>query len=204
MKPVHLAQNFLELLEDAMAGKFQLIMKSGPTVGARYPLEGDLITVGRDASNTIQINDAEISRRHALLEFQGGKYVIKDAGSTNGTHVNGQRLASAYVLKPGDVVSFGETIILSYDAADFDPGATVATSRGAVQQSHAAVPPPAPAQAYAGQMPTGPQPVRRVNPLPVIVGVGALVVICACVAALFIIDYTSSWCNVFPFIQGCP
>ena len=189
-----------------MAGKFQLIMRSGPTVGAMYPLEGDLITIGRDSTNTIQINDAEISRRHALLEFQGGKYVIKDAGSTNGTHVNGQRLAAAYVLKPGDVVSFGETIVLAYESSNFDPGATVATSRGAMQAGYGA-PAPAQAQAYAGQVPAGPasgQPVKRVNPLPIIVGVGALAVVCACVVALFVIDYTSSWCNVFPFIQGCP
>lgn len=191
-----------------MAAKYQLIMRSGPTPGAIYPLDGDLLTIGRDSANTIQINDAEISRRHARLQFQGGKYLIEDAGSTNGTHVNGQRLAAPYVLKPGDVVSFGETIVLAYESADFDPGATVATSRGAVQQAaRSSAPAPAPAQAYAGQVPAGPasgQPVKRVNPLPVIVGVGALVIICACVVALFVIDYTSSWCNVFPFIQGCP
>lgn len=188
-----------------MAGKFQLIMRSGPTPGAIYPLDGDLITVGRDSSNTIQINDAEISRRHALLEHQGGKYLIKDAGSTNGTHVNGQRLAAPYVLKPGDVVSFGEGLVLVYESSDFDPGATVATSRGAVQQARAAVPSPAPAQAYAGQMPNGPsQPVKRVNPLPIAVVIGVIAVICACVAFFVIVDYTSSWCNVFPFIQGCP
>ncbi|PIV27072.1 MAG: DUF2662 domain-containing protein, partial [Anaerolineae bacterium CG03_land_8_20_14_0_80_58_20] len=97
-------------MEAEMAGKFQFVMRSGPTVGALYPLEADSISIGRDASNGIQINDAEISRRHARLQFQGGKYVIEDAGSTNGTHVNGQRIMSAYVLKPGDVVSFGEGI----------------------------------------------------------------------------------------------
>ena len=187
-----------------MAGKFQLIMRSGPTVGAMYPLEGDLITIGRDAANTIQINDAEISRRHALLEFQGGKYLIKDAGSTNGTHVNGQRLAAAYVLKPGDVVSFGETIVLAYEIADFDPGATVATSRSAAQAARPSTPAPAPAQAYAGQIPTGPsQPVRRINPLPIVIAVGALFFICACVAFLFWVDANSMWCTFFPFLGGC-
>jgi len=188
-----------------MAGKFQLIMRSGPTPGALYPLDGDLITVGRDASNTIQINDAEISRRHSLLEFQGGKYVIKDAGSTNGTHVNGQRLAAAYVLKPGDVVSFGEGIVLAFESADFDPGATVATSRGAVQQARAAVPPPpAPAQAYSGQVPSGPsQPARRINPLPIVIAVGGLLLICACVGFFFWVDANSLWCTFFPFLGGC-
>jgi predicted component of type VI protein secretion system len=188
-----------------MPSKFQLIMRSGPTIGALYPLEGDLITIGRDAANTIQINDAEISRRHARLQFQGGKYLIEDAGSTNGTHVNGQRLSAPYVLKPGDVVSFGETIVLAYETADFDPGATVATSRSAMQGARPAA--PGPVQSYAGEVPPGPaasQPVKRVNPLPIAVVAGVLILICACVAFFLIVDYTSSWCTFFPFIQGCP
>ncbi|MFZ5858582.1 MAG: FHA domain-containing protein, partial [Chloroflexota bacterium] len=109
-----------------MAGKFQFVMRSGPTVGAIYPLEAESISIGRDVSNSIQINDAEISRRHARLQFQGGKYVIEDVGSTNGTHVNGQRIMSPYVLRPGDVVSFGEGIVLGFEAADQDPAATLA------------------------------------------------------------------------------
>ncbi len=57
-----------------MTSQFQLIMRSGPTPGAAYTLEGDQITIGRDSTNEIVINDAEISRRHARLTFQGGKY----------------------------------------------------------------------------------------------------------------------------------
>ena len=95
--------------------QFQLVMRSGPTPGATYPLEGDQLTIGRDSSNAVAINDAEISRKHARLTFQGGKYVIEDLGSTNGTFVNGQRLSGPFVLKSGDVVSFGEQIVLMYD-----------------------------------------------------------------------------------------
>lgn len=189
-----------------MAGKFQFVMRSGPTVGASYPLEAESISIGRDASNGIQINDAEISRRHARLQFQGGKYVIEDAGSTNGTHVNGQRIMSAYVLKPGDVVSFGEGIVLGYEASDFDPGATLAVpSRSAGQARQYVPPPPAPAQAYAGQVPAGPMQIgKKSNPLPIVIGVGALVFICACVVALVLIDSANMWCTFFPFLGGCP
>ena len=70
------------------------------------------------------INDAEISRKHARLTFQGGKYVLEDLGSTNGTFVNGQRLAGPVVLKSGDVVSLGEQIVLMYDVLSVDAGAT--------------------------------------------------------------------------------
>lgn len=188
-----------------MAGKFQFVMRSGPTVGALYPLEGDSISIGRDASNTIQINDAEVSRRHARLQFQGGKYVIEDVGSTNGTHVNGQRIMSAYVLKPGDVVSFGEGIVLGYEAADFDPGATLAVPRSAKAARAAAAPPPPPAQAYAGQVPAEPLiSAKKTNPLPIVIGVGAVVFICACVSFFWWVDSARLWCTFFPFLGGCP
>jgi predicted component of type VI protein secretion system len=187
-----------------MAGKFQLTMRSGPTVGAIYPLEGESISIGRDASNTIQINDAEMSRRHARLQFQGGKYVIEDMGSTNGTHINGQRLSAPHVLRPGDVVSFGEQIVLGFESADFDPGATLASAHS-VRPRAAAVPPPAPAQAYAGQMPASPMPMgKKSNPLPIVIGVGALLFICACAAFFWWVDSANMWCTFFPFLGGCP
>jgi predicted component of type VI protein secretion system len=181
-----------------MAGKFQLIMRSGPTPGATYTLEGDLITVGRDSANTIQINDAEMSRRHARLQFQGGKYVIEDLGSTNGTHVNGQRLSGPSVLRTGDVVSFGEQIVLGFEASDFDPAATLASQRSAKpRQAAAAAAPPPPVQAYAGQFPEGPmQPARKTNPVPIIIG--AVVVLCLCVGGVLLyFAPTSFWC-IFP------
>ena len=87
-----------------MASKFQFTMRSGPTTGAIYPLEKESLSIGRDSANGIQINDPEMSRRHARMQLQGGKYVIEDLGSTNGTLVNGQKLAAPYVLKNGDVV----------------------------------------------------------------------------------------------------
>ena len=98
-------------------------------------MEGDQLTIGRDSINEIVINDAEISRRHARLTFQGGKYVLEDLGSTNGTFVNGQRLAGPRVLKAGEVVSFGEQIVMVFEATNFDAGATVVSPRAAVVPS---------------------------------------------------------------------
>ncbi len=181
-----------------MAGKFQFIMRSGPTPGANYPLEAEMISIGRDASNTIQINDAEMSRRHARLQFQGGKYIIEDLGSTNGTNVNGQRLSAPYILRPGDVVSFGEQIVLAFEASDFDPGATLASPRsaGAPRQQPVATPPPPP-QSYAGSVTSGPlPPVAARNNMPIIAGAIILLCLCAVGAFLFFAP-TSFWC-LFP------
>ena len=192
-----------------MASQFQLIMRSGPTPGASFTLEGDQIDIGRDSTNELVINDAEISRRHARLTFQGGKYVLEDLGSTNGTFVNGQRLAGPRVLKAGEVVSFGEQIVMVFDATHFDAGATVVSPRAsAVPAASRPVmaPPPAPVE-YVGSMPANPSPapinIRRPNPILIVVGVGVFLFLCMCVAFFWWVDANFLWCRFFPFLGGC-
>lgn len=193
-----------------MTSQFQLIMRSGPTPGAAFMLEGDQLTIGRDATNDIVINDAEISRRHARLTFQGGKYVLEDLGSTNGTFVNGQRLAGPRVLKAGEVVSFGEQIILVFEVNTVDAGATMVSPRAAAVPSvsrPATPPPPAPAE-YAGSVPASPAPVladpaRKTNLTPFIIAGIVLLCLCSCVGILWYIDANYLWCVFFPFISGC-
>jgi hypothetical protein len=187
-------------------------MRSGPTPGAAFTLEGDQLTIGRDSMNEIVINDAEVSRRHARLTFQGGKYVLEDLGSTNGTFVNGQRLAGPRVLKPGEVVSFGEQIVLVFEATTIDPGATVVSPRAAAvpSVSRPVAPPPPPPAEYAGSIPASPAPsvstpvstpVKKTNMLPLFIGVGVLIFICFCIVVLLIVDADPTgarWC-IFPF-----
>ena len=196
-----------------MASQFQLIMRTGPTPGAAYILEGDQMTIGRDSTNEIVINDAEISRRHSRLTFQGGKYVLEDLGSTNGTFVNGQRLAGPRVLKSGEVVSFGEQIVLVFEASTVDPGATMVSPRAAAVPSVArpvSAPPPPPPAEYAGSIPASPmsasptpEPAKKMNLLPIIIGAGVLVLVCVCAGILWYIDANFLWCTFFPFLGGC-
>lgn len=189
-----------------MAAQYQFVMRSGPTPGATFSLEGDQLVIGRDSSSGVAINDAEVSRKHARMNFQGGKYVLEDLGSTNGTFVNGQRLASPTVLKSGDVVSLGEQIVLMFEALSSDPGATAVVSRKNVQAAAAGpAPAPAPAPGPAPQQYYTPSvtPPKKNNMLPILIGVGVLVLICACVGALWYIDNNYLWCTFFPFLTGC-
>lgn len=189
--------------------QYQLIMRTGPTPGAAFTLEGDQMTIGRDSTNEITINDAEVSRRHARLTFQGGKYVLEDLGSTNGTFVNGQRLAGPRVLKAGEVVSFGEQIVLVFEASTFDPAATVASPRAAAipSASRPVTPPPTQVE-YVGSVPSSPAPVsapaKRTNLTPIIIGGGVLGFICLCGIFFWWVDATYRWCVFFPFLSGCP
>ncbi|MDL1911124.1 FHA domain-containing protein [Chloroflexi bacterium CFX6] len=193
-----------------MASQYQLIMRTGPTPGAIFTLEGDQLNVGRDSSNDITINDAEVSRRHARLTFQGGKYVLEDLGSTNGTFVNGQRLAGPRVLKAGEVVSFGEQIVLVFEVTTTDPGATMVSPRAAAVPSisRPLTPPPPPAD-YVGNVPASPAPAaapapaKGMNILPIIIGAAVLFFLCVCVGILWYIDANYLWCTFFPFLGGC-
>ena len=108
-----------------MQPSFRLVIRSGPSVGKIYSLDKNEMFLGRDLSNDIVINDPEISRRHARLYSQGTTYVIEDLGSTNGTFVNGQRLMGPNVLRPGDMMAFGERVSMAFEAVDFDQDATI-------------------------------------------------------------------------------
>ena len=72
---------------------FQLVMRAGPTPGKVFSLSKTELYLGRDISNDIVINDAEVSRKHVRLMLQSGQFVLEDLGSTNGTFVNNQRVA---------------------------------------------------------------------------------------------------------------
>ncbi len=186
-----------------MAAQFQFVMRSGPTPGATYSLDGDQVVIGRDSTNGVVINDAEVSRKHARLTFQGGKYVLEDLGSTNGTFVNGQRLAGPIVLRSGDVVSLGEQIVLMYESLTVDVGTTVIAPHKNVAAPEV---PPAPTPATA--VPSAPTfsplvPPRRNSTALILIIVGILLLICLCAAALWYIDANYLWCTFFPFLTGC-
>ena len=64
------------------------------------------LTIGRDATSTIHLEDPAVSSRHCVIVCEGGQYVLKDRNSTNGTFLNGKATAQA-VLKHGDEIQVG-------------------------------------------------------------------------------------------------
>ncbi|HTN76969.1 MAG TPA: ATP-binding protein [Pirellulaceae bacterium] len=91
-------------------------MIQGRDQGKRFDLVDALLSVGRDATNGIQIHDTEVSRRHAELrrETDTNQFFLTDLGSSNGTFVNSDRV-QRHVLKSGDRVQFGRTLLLFTD-----------------------------------------------------------------------------------------
>ncbi len=129
---------------------FHLVLKSGPGSGTEFLLDKAELFLGRDPGNDIVINDPEVSRRHARLLKVGDTYSIEDLGSTNGTFIRGLRLAAPVTLRPGEVITLGERVIVQFEVLGLDMNATVAVSRPApaptqqpfVAQPSASAPPP--------------------------------------------------------------
>jgi hypothetical protein len=70
------------------------------------------LTIGRDRSCELVLADAEVSRKHARLETQGGVVFVRDLESRNGTFLNGQRLAGAVETREGDAIDVGATRVV--------------------------------------------------------------------------------------------
>lgn len=113
----------------------RLIAESGAEAGNVYDLDRPLLTVGRSVQNNIQIVDRRMSRQHAEVLVSGGRVVMRDLGSKNGTLLNGQPLIGSAELHHGDRIAFGDTI-LYFDANEV-PGAP-ATRPGSEDLSVAA------------------------------------------------------------------
>ncbi|WP_156250531.1 FHA domain-containing protein [Pseudactinotalea terrae] len=84
-----------------------LIVQHGPNAGARFLLDAETVTAGRDIKADIFLDDVTVSRRHAEFKFAGGEFAVRDVGSLNGTYVNRERIDSA-TLVAGDEVQIGK------------------------------------------------------------------------------------------------
>jgi pSer/pThr/pTyr-binding forkhead associated (FHA) protein len=107
---------------------FHLVVRKGPRPGQIFPLTLESITIGRDPMSDIVVNDPELSRHHARLIYTGSGYQVQDMGSTNGTFVDGNRLAGETVsLSAGQTVALGSNVALLYQMAEnsHDPMATM-------------------------------------------------------------------------------
>ncbi len=78
--------------------------------GRQFAVAVGSTVIGRGEGSQVRLTDVGISRQHARLEFDGGRVVLTDLGSTNGTTVNGSRVNAA-TLQHGDVVQLGTTTL---------------------------------------------------------------------------------------------
>lgn len=84
-----------------------LYVMNGPYTGRSFPITAQQISIGRDSSNGIVMDqDGGISRQHVFITCENSVYYVRDNNSSNGTYVNGHRV-NQVVLNPGDVIHVG-------------------------------------------------------------------------------------------------
>lgn len=111
-------------MEDTPA---RIVIGRGPSPQKEYTLNQTETTIGRSASNKIALPDPEVSRRHARIVRESGRYYVEDWGSTNGTFVNGQRLTGRMRLNDGDRIALGDAVVMIFHDAAAEEMPTVLT-----------------------------------------------------------------------------
>ncbi len=69
------------------------------------------IVIGRQAQCDLTLRHDDVSRRHAEIGFEGGDFIVRDLGSTNGTFVNGKEIGGTRALCAGDRIEVGPQVI---------------------------------------------------------------------------------------------
>ncbi|RYZ04278.1 MAG: GGDEF domain-containing protein [Myxococcales bacterium] len=88
-----------------------LFALTGRQQGSVFPLHALTLDLGRDPARAVNLDDEAVSREHARLVRRADGMYLEDAGSTNGTFLNGERVAHSLRLEDGDHIRFGNTTL---------------------------------------------------------------------------------------------
>lgn len=115
---------------------FAIIISEKGGAERREVFDRDEIHVGRVQGNDLMLPKGNVSKKHARLVFREGRFIVSDLKSTNGTYVNGRKIASATIVREGDKIYVGDFVlrfeptpgtVLSADSAANAPGPREAT-----------------------------------------------------------------------------
>jgi DNA-binding winged helix-turn-helix (wHTH) protein len=95
-----------------------LLMVLGPSTGKRIFIDQPELTLGRDEQCDVVIAERQVSRHHARIWQERGRYLLEDLGSRNGTFVNGQELDGVHSLQDGDEIQIALCCKLTFVGAE--------------------------------------------------------------------------------------
>ena len=82
-----------------------------------FELYGEDVLIGRERGRDLQLAHASVSREHAHMSWRNGGYSIRDAGSHNGTYINGERVSGECGLASGDTIRLGHFELIYIEGA---------------------------------------------------------------------------------------
>jgi pilus assembly protein CpaF len=133
--------------------KLTITEKGGETKALSF--DQHEVTIGRVQGNDIVLAKGNISKRHTKIESSGGRMTVSDMKSTNGTYVNGRKIAEPTPVRGGDKIFVGDFLIV------LDPGAPALESSPSSAKRMPGPPPPPPPPPPRASRRSGPQPVSE-------------------------------------------
>ena len=89
----------------------RLVVTEGRLSGTTIPLSTSAVLIGRAPACTLVLDDDYASGRHARVFYDDKSWFVEDLGSTNGTHVNGERITAPNQLQAGTQLRIGTTVL---------------------------------------------------------------------------------------------
>jgi len=93
-----------------LGSQLRIEVHAGPLAGKGFPFTGNTMTFGRATDNDIVLDDAQVSRYHAVLRQEGSEIILQDLDSLNGVEVNGERIQGIHVLQPTETITIGSSV----------------------------------------------------------------------------------------------
>ncbi len=101
--------------------RVSLAVLQGKNAGTIFPVERPRITLGRSGAD-IALDDGEVSRQHACIEVHGGRIILKDLGSTNGTFVDENKISKTEIDNRSEFRIGATRLMLIVTPSGVDPG----------------------------------------------------------------------------------
>src|SRR5271155_2080414 len=99
---------------------FAIIISEKGGAERKEAFDKNEINVGRVQGNDLMLPKGNVSKHHARLLFRDGRFIVTDLKSTNGTYVNGRKIAQATIVREGDKIYIGD-FVLRLDNASIAP-----------------------------------------------------------------------------------
>src|SRR4051794_22622983 len=90
---------------------FSIIISEKGGAERRETFDKNEINVGRVQGNDLMLPKGNVSKHHARLLFRDGRFIVTDLKSTNGTYVNGRKIAQATIVREGDKIYIGDFVL---------------------------------------------------------------------------------------------
>src|SRR5260221_14611015 len=100
---------------------FTIIISEKGGAERREALDRNEVNVGRVQGNDLMLPKGNVSKHHARLLYRDGRFIVTDLKSTNGTYVNGRKIAQATIVREGDKIYIGDFVLRIESGAEGAP-----------------------------------------------------------------------------------